>query len=112
MATSTQLSRVTPYVARLLDDDYVQDQLAAGLSSLRQSAKRARAQRANQALNDQRLRRQIGTSVQSFTNAISALRQPPPKGHPVRRAVLLLAGAAAGIAAGQALRSKSGGSGG
>lgn len=113
MAASHQLARVTPYVVRLLDDEYVQDQIAAGLTSLRASAKRARAQRANQVLEDQRLHKQLRDVAGSFSNAVRALRQPSQaKRHPLRRGVLLLAGVGAAAAAGQTLRSASGGTGG
>jgi hypothetical protein len=110
MPVSDQLARVTPYAVRLLNDEYIQDQIGAGLTSLRASAKRARAQRANQVLEDQRLHKQLRNVMGSFSNAVRALRQPPQsKRHPVRRSVLVLAGVGVAAAAGQTLRSASGG---
>jgi hypothetical protein len=98
MSGTVQLSRVTPYVQRLLQDEYVQDQIAQGITGLRRSARRANGRGASDALKDRRLRQHLSGAAGSLTNAVRALRQPePPKRHLLRRGLLL--GVAVGGAA-------------
>jgi hypothetical protein len=105
MSGNVQLSRITPYVQRLLQDEYVQDQIGQAITELRRSGRRANGRGATEALKDRRLRQQLSGAAGSLTNAARALRQPePPKRHLVRRGLLL--GAAVGGVA-WTLRSKS-----
>jgi hypothetical protein len=99
MSATDQMSRITPYLERLLRDDYIQEQLGDAVTGLRRSSRRAKARGATEALKDRRLRNQLGAAARSLTAAVRALTQPePPKRHWLRRA-LLLAAAAAGAAA-------------
>jgi hypothetical protein len=102
MTASDQLSRITPYVGRLLEDEYVQEQIGQAINGLRNSSRRVKGQNASEALQDRRLRRQLQDAIGSFTAASRALTQPPPpKHHRVRNAVLLLVAASAAAAAWQ-----------
>ena len=92
MSAADQISRITPYLERLLRDDYIQEQLADAVTGLRRSSRRAKGRGATQALKDRRLRDQLRVAVGSLTEAVRALRQPePPKRHWLRRALLLAA---------------------
>ncbi len=98
MAISDQLGRVTPYLGRLLEDEYVQEQFGAALTGLRDGSRRAKAQKPSEALKDRRLRSQLLSAAESLTDATRALSQPaPPDRHLLRRALVLsaLAGGAA-----------------
>jgi hypothetical protein len=97
MSAADQMSRITPYLERLLRDDYVQEQLGDAVTGLRRSSRRAKARGATEALKDRRLRNQLGAAAGSLTAAVRALTQPePPKRHLLRRALLLAAAAGAG----------------
>ncbi|MBV9819498.1 MAG: hypothetical protein JOZ07_14290 [Solirubrobacterales bacterium] len=88
-------------VDRLLDDDYVQDQLDRGLANLRKGSRRAQRKGAKQAATDRRVQDQLGAGVAAVARALQALSQPPaPRRHALRNSVLLvgLGGAAGGAA--------------
>lgn len=89
MTAVNQLSRATPYLGRLLNDDYIQEQIRQALTDLRRSSRRAKGRNASQALNDKKLRNQLRDAVKSLTNAGRALNQPPPSQHPVRRVLMV-----------------------
>ena len=90
MTASDQLSRITPYVGRLLEDEYIQEQIGQAITGLRNTSRRAKRQSATESLQDQRLRRQLRDTIDSFTAATRALTQPPaPKHHRVRNALVL-----------------------
>jgi hypothetical protein len=94
MSAADQISRVTPYLERLLRDDYIQEQLGDAVTGLRRSSRRAKGRGATEALKDRRLRKQLSAAAGSLTQAVRALRQPePPKRHWLRRALLLAAAA-------------------
>jgi hypothetical protein len=98
MSAADQISRVTPYLERLLRDDYIQEQLGDAVTGLRRSSRRAKGRGAKEALNDRRLRNQLIAVAGSLTAAARAVTQPePPRRHWLRRALLL--GAAGGGAA-------------
>jgi hypothetical protein len=98
MSATEQISRVTPYLERLLRDEYIQEQLGDALTGLRRGSRRAKGRGATEALKDRRLRNQFSAVVGSLTEAARALRQPePPKRHWIRRA-LILAAAGGGVA--------------
>jgi len=91
MAVTDQLARVTPYLGRLLQDEYVQE-LRAALTGLRDSSRRAKRQKTSDALKDRRLSRELRDVAESLTGAARALGQPaPPERHLLQRALLLTA---------------------
>lgn len=97
MAVGDQLSRVTPYVQRLLEDEYIQDQLGQGLAGLRRSRRRVKGRPAQAALQDRRLRSQLQDAAGSLTAALRALNEPEPaEPHRVRGTLLLAAAMGAG----------------
>ena len=92
---------ISPYVNRLFDDDAVREQLGDALVRGRRAYRRARAEKAADAVKDRRLMDHVTGAAASLQGAIRALTdQPPPKRHrPLRTAVLLGAAlAAAGVA--------------
>jgi len=91
MTATDQLSRVTPYLGRLLEDQYIQEQLGQALTELRASSRRAKGRKATEALNDKKLRNQLRAAVKSLTSAGQALNAPPPNQHPERRVAVVLA---------------------
>lgn len=108
MSAADQLSRVTPYVQRLLQDQYIQDQIGEAITGLRRSTRRAKGRRASDALKDRRLRTQLRNAAGSLTAAARALRQPePPKRHRLTGGLLLAGAAAVGGAAWAGQRSSS-----
>lgn len=100
MSVTDQISRITPYLERLLRDEYIQEQLGDAVTGLLASSRRAKSRGATEALKDRRLRNQLSAAARSLTEAARALRQPePPKRHCVRRALLLaVAGGGATLA--------------
>jgi hypothetical protein len=100
MNTSDRIGKVAPYLGRLLNDDYIQDQVRELVSGLRQGATRAKRKGAKNAVGDKRVRRQLAAAAVAAGRAARTLREPePPKRHPVRRALgaVAVAGAAAAI---------------
>jgi hypothetical protein len=100
MSTSDRIRNVAPYVSRLLSDDYVQDQVREVVTDLRQGATRAKRKGVKDALGDNRVRRQFTAAAVAAGQVARILREPePPKRHPIRRAVgmVAIAGAAAAI---------------
>lgn len=98
MTAARQLSRIAPYLSRLLNDEYVQEQIGQALTELRRSSRRAKGRRAGEALNDTKLRTQLGDAITSLGNARRALAEPPPKRRRLRRAFLLIMPLAAALA--------------
>jgi hypothetical protein len=100
MSTSDRIGKVAPYLGRLLNDDYVQDQVRELVTDLRQGARRAKRKGAKKAVSDRRVRRQLTAAALAAGRAARTLREPePPKRHPIRRilGVTAVAGAAAAI---------------
>lgn len=98
MTVTDRLSRITPYVARLLEDEYIQEQFGEALNGVRRSSRRAKGRSASEALTDRRLRAQLQDAAGSLFDAVRALHEPPPaERHRLRRGLLLTtaAGAAA-----------------
>lgn len=96
MSATDQLSRVTPYVSRLLEDQYVQDQLGAAFTNLVQGSQRARRKGPKQAVQDRKLHRQLRDAVVALTAAVEALQKPRPRKRRFLKGALLLAVTAAG----------------
>ena len=108
MSATDQLSRISPYLERLLRDDYIQEQLGDAITGLRRSSRRAKGRGATEALKDRRLRNQLSAAAGSLTAAGRALSQPePPKRHWLRRAVLLAAAGGGAVLAWQRTTSNS-----
>jgi hypothetical protein len=90
------------YVNRLFDDDYVRDQLGDALVRGRRAYRRARDQKAAEAVKDKRLMDHVTGAAASLQAAVRALtNQPPPKPkrRPLKTATLLGAALAVGAAA-------------
>jgi hypothetical protein len=98
MATSKQAQAALPYVQRLVEDEYVQEQLRTAAVRLRDVYRRAARQR-GKAAEDKKLYgnlRQAATSIRNATTALQR-RKPEPKrrGRKVLAIALVGAGAAA-----------------
>jgi hypothetical protein len=111
MTATESASRLGPYVERLLQNAYVQDNLLDAVENLRDAYERAQKRRVEPA-RDEKIRRQLRQSVLSLQKAGEALksgRQKPKKRRAKRTLVLASLGAvgvAAALAASDELRSK------
>lgn len=103
MSGADQLARFAPSIERLLEDEYVQDQIRQAISDLRRSARRAKGKSPRQAITDQRLRNQLQQAARSIAKATRAVNPPPPNRHPIRHALLLTIATAIIALAGQQL---------
>jgi hypothetical protein len=101
MSAPDQLSRFAPYIGRLLEDEYIQEEISQAITSLRRGSRRARGRSASEAIKDRRLRAQLRDAASSLTQASRALNAPPPKRHRFRRALLLTAALTAVVLAWQ-----------
>lgn len=92
MAKANKPKSALPYARRLLEDEYVQEQLRSAAIGLRAAYDRARKQRAD-ATEDKRLYRNLRQAATSIRNATIAVQRPKPE--PKRRtgklAILALA---------------------
>jgi hypothetical protein len=97
MAASEQISRLTPYAQRLLDDDYLQDEIGRLFTNLRDGSRRVQRTGPAQATTDRQLRKQLAAALAAATHIRRALREPepPPQRHLVRRVVVIAAVAGA-----------------
>jgi hypothetical protein len=99
------------YAQRLLNNEYVQENLAQAVDSLRAAYRRASKRRV-EPTRDEKLRRQVRAAALSLTEAASALKagRQKPKRRRGRRVIVVLAlgvgGAAALLAANEKLRRK------
>ena len=50
MSATDQISRITPYLERLLRDEYIQEQLGDAVTGLRRGSRRAKGRGATEAL--------------------------------------------------------------
>ncbi|HKO28528.1 MAG TPA: hypothetical protein VJU80_13800 [Solirubrobacteraceae bacterium] len=92
MAKSNNAKSAVPYARRLLEDEYVQEQLRNAVGGLRAAYDRARKQRAK-ATEDKRLYGHVREAATSIRNAATALQRPKPKPKRRLRKVAVLAGA-------------------
>ncbi len=102
MASDTE-TKAGIYAQRLLDNEYVQDNLAQAVESLRAAYRRASKRRV-EPTRDEKLRRQVREAARSLTEAAGALRtgRQKPKRRRGRRMIVVLAlgvGAAAALLA-------------
>ena len=111
MTATESASRLGPYVERLLQNAYVQDNLLDAVENLREAYERAQKRRVEPA-RDEKIRRQLRQSALSLQKAGEALRsgrQKPKKRRAKRTLVLASLGAigvAAALAASEELRRK------
>ena len=90
------------YANRLLDDDYVREQIGEALVRGRSAYRRARAKRAAEAVQDKKLMDHVTGAAHSLQNAVRALAgrpEPQPRRRRLRTAGLLGAALAVGAAA-------------
>jgi ferric-dicitrate binding protein FerR (iron transport regulator) len=97
MARSKKAKSALPYVQRLLEDEYVQEQLRNAAGGFRTAYERVRSRR-GKAAEDKRLYDSVREAATSIRRATTALQRPKPK--PKRRlgkvgAAALAAGGAA-----------------
>jgi len=82
---------------RLIDDDYLHEQVATGASRLRRAYVRSRRLPKRQAIQDERLYDHVRVAAGALTEATRrAIGKPEPKPEPKRRGRRLLLLAAAG----------------
>jgi hypothetical protein len=110
MAASEQISRLTPYARRLLDDDSLQDEFDRLFTNLRDGSQRARRKGAAEAATDRKLRNQFAAALSAAGHIAQALNQPQPKPakrHRVRTLTLTVAVAGAAFVGYRQLTSES-----
>jgi|tagenome__1003787_1003787.scaffolds.fasta_scaffold15353828_1 hypothetical protein len=86
-------TRATAMIDRLMEDDYLQEQLSAGAASARAAYTRARKVRAEQAVKDQKLYDHVRSAAGSITEAArraAGKPEPEPKRRWRRLPVLLV----------------------
>ena len=111
MTATESASRLGPYVERLLQNAYVQDNLLDAVENLREAYELAQKRRVEPA-RDEKIRRQLRQSVLSLQKAGEALKsgRQKPKKHRAKRTLVLASlgavGVAAALAASDELRSK------
>jgi|GraSoiStandDraft_4_1057263.scaffolds.fasta_scaffold37644_2 hypothetical protein len=116
MAASITAAKAGTYAQRLIDNEYVQENLAQAAQSLRAAYKRASKRRV-EPTRDEKLRGQVRQAALSLKEAASALqsgRRKPKKRRGRRVLVVLVTGAgaaAAVLASNEELRNKLFGSG-
>ena len=111
MTATESASRLSPYVERLLQNAYVQDNLLDAAENLREAYERAQKRRVEPA-RDEKIRRQLRQSALSLQKAGEALKsgRQKPKKHRAKRTLVLASlgaiGVAAALAASEELRRK------
>ena len=110
MASTDTAARLAPYVERLLDNSYVQDNLREGIANLRAAYERSQKRRVK-AARDERIRHQVRQAAVSLTEAgrvVTTGRKKPKKRRGRRLALVLGLGvvaAGAAVAFSEELRS-------
>ena len=97
MAATHTLSRATPYVERLVDNSYLQDNVRDGVANLRAAYERARRRKAAEAAQDKKLYRRVRRGIGSLAEAAIALKTGREKPKRRGRALIVLAVAGGGI---------------
>ncbi len=111
MAATESASRLGPYVERLLQNAYVQDNLLDAVENLRQAYERAQKRRVEPARDEKiwRQLRQSALSLQKAGEALKSGRQKPRERRAKRMLIFASFGAvgvAAAVAASEEFRSK------
>ena len=90
MANTRNAKTTLPYVQRLIEDEYVQEQLREAAAGLRNAYERATRKNA-QAAEDKKLYANLRRGATSVQNAVIALRRPPepPPTHRGRNVVVI-----------------------
>jgi hypothetical protein len=84
-------TRTTAVLDRIMEDEYLQEQLSAGAASLRAAYRRAREVRTQQAVKDQKLYDNVRGAIDSLTEAARrAAGKPKPEPKRRRRLPVLL----------------------
>jgi ribosomal protein L44E len=109
MAAMDTINRATPYVERLVDNGYLQENVREGAANLRDAYSRARKRKAAEAAQDKKIHRRVQRGLGSLGEAAIALRTGREK--PKRRRgrvllVLAVAGGGAVVASNAALRER------
>jgi ferric-dicitrate binding protein FerR (iron transport regulator) len=94
MAKTRKTESALPYLQRLLEDEFVQEQLRNAALGVRGAYGRARRKR-SQAADDKLLYRNVRKAATSVRNAASALRRPEPP--PPKRRLRKVVGVALAI---------------
>jgi hypothetical protein len=97
MAKSSKAKSALPYLQRVLEDEYVQEQLRDAAVGLRKAYSRATKKRV-QATDDRKLYGSLRRAATSIRNAIMALRKPEPPPKRRGRKLLIITLAAGGAA--------------
>ena len=111
MAATESASRLGPYVERLLQNAYVQDNLLDAVENLREAYERAQKRRVEPA-RDEKIRHQLRQAALSLKEAGEALKsgRQKPKKHRAKRMLIVASlgavGTAAALAASEEFRSK------
>ena len=100
MATSEPVSRLTPYVNRLLEDDALQKQIVQGFTNLRDGTLRARSKGVKKAAGDRKVRHRLTAATTAGTQIVRALRDPEPASRHRGRKVVMLVVIAGGAVVG------------
>jgi hypothetical protein len=91
-------ANATVYLQRLVEDDYVHEQITEAVSRLHKAYRRAERKKGAKAAEDKKLYAHVRAAAGSIRRALVALqRKPPPK--PKRIGRKLLVGAAVGAGA-------------
>jgi hypothetical protein len=92
MVKAIPAKAAVPYIRRVIEDEYVQDQLRSALGGAGAAWRRARKQ-GTQAADDKRVRRNLRQATTAMRKATAALRppEPEPKHRGRKLAVLTLA---------------------
>lgn len=78
MAKTARAKSALPYIQRVLEDEFVQEQLRNAAGGMRAAYLRARKQR-SQAADDKTLYRNLRHAASSIRNATALQRPEPPK---------------------------------
>jgi uncharacterized membrane protein YccC len=111
MATGDVMARMGPYLERLVENGYAQDNLRDATANLRAAYERASKRRVK-ATRDEKIRRQLRNAAQSLSEATKALmaERKRSKGRRAKRLLIVLGivalGAGVALAASGDLRNK------
>ena len=99
MAATESASRLGPYVERLLQNAYVQDNLLDAVENLRQAYERSQKRRVEPA-RDKKIRRQLREAAFSLKEAGQALKsgRQEPKKRRAKRMLFIMGLGAVGVA--------------
>src|SRR5436190_7174671 len=100
MAASITAAKAGTYAQRLIDNEYVQENLAQAAQSLRSAYRRASKRRV-EPTRDEKLRAQVRQAARSLAEAADAFKtgRRKPKRRRGRRVTVILAAAGVGAAA-------------